>query len=131
MAIIANPYVVCEELPNKSRRRRRSRYTAIHNRTTYLRGDTVDGFTFRLTDKEREEPVVPLSLCIQIKSSLGRVVHEYEVIIQTDGWIIVPPVLADWEVGVYKYDVEYRLGDYSVRTYLEGTLPIVKDISEC
>ncbi len=42
-----------------------------------MRGDTVDGFTLQIHDQDTLEPIIPLSVCSQIKTKDGAVLHQY------------------------------------------------------
>lgn len=111
-------------------------YTATYDRKPIYRGDTLDALRITITDTETGDKVIPVSLCVQIRS-------RYDKILANIGWSIdedtgsitidaVPPeVTREFYPGVHRYDVEYTLPDGRVRTYLSGTVTVLKDVSVC
>lgn len=109
-------------------------YTAIYNREPIYRGDTLNSMGLTLVDKTSEEAIVPTSLCVQIRSSLGRLLANVGWHIEGDKVVIeaVPPeITRTFPVGVHKYDVEYTLPNGVVRTYVSGSVEVLRDFSTC
>ena len=98
-----------------------------------LRGDTVEGFTFRIHDQDTLDPIIPIAVCAQIKTKFGRLLHTYTVDINpVDGTLSFLYVNAkDWPTGIHEFDVEYVFATGERKTYLTGTLPIKEDVSSC
>ena len=98
-----------------------------------LRGDTVEGFTFRIHDQDTLDPIIPLSVCAQIKTAFGRLLHTYDVHINpVDGTLSFLDVNAiGWPAGVHEFDAEYIFATGERKTHLTGTLPIKEDVSSC
>lgn len=108
------------------------KYQVDFPRGIYLRGDTVDGFTCRFTEVESGNPIVPISVCCQIKTKFGKLLHTYTTTIDLDGTVTIPDVEAiNFPDGEHVFDVEYTLAGGKKRTYITGTLPIKGDISNC
>lgn len=107
------------------------KYQMDFPRDVYMKGDTVDGFTCRFVDEITNDPIIPFSVCAQIKGKYGKLVHTYTYIIDPDGTVSFPDVVVTWEQGDYVFDVEYILAGGKKRTYVTGTLPIKGDVSNC
>lgn len=107
------------------------KYTMIYPRAPHWRGDVVDGFELQISDEGSSQPVVPTSVCCQIRDEAGDVVYSYAPIIFPDGKVVFEAVTANWVAGLYAFDVEYTMGGGKKRTYVTGTLPIMGDVSKC
>ena len=112
-----------------------TQYTAIYNLPAIKRGDTLDPWSVKATVRETGEPLVPTSVCAQLRDERGRVVIPMGHSIAPDGTVTLlglsAQVTAGLKVGLYRYDVEYTLSGGRVRTYLQGTLEIQEDVSQC
>lgn len=107
-------------------------YTAIYNRKPIYSGDTLRGLTLKITDKETGDPVIPTSVCCQIRTRVGTLLHGYTPTISAEGVVNIPPfTTTDVAQGTYYYDVQYVLQSGEVRTYLAGKIEILADISRC
>lgn len=88
-------------------------------------GDTLDAVTFQRAE-------VPVSVCAQIRSQFGTLMHTWAAEIDPDGTITLPMVQTQgWPVAIYKYDLEYRLADGKVRTFYGGNITLVGHGSSC
>lgn len=113
---------------------RKTNYTAIYNRKPIYRGDTLDPMRLTLVDKDLDEAIVPTSLCVQIRSSYGKLLADVGWRVEGDKVVIeaVPPeITRTFPVGKHKYDVEYTLPNGVVRTYVSGSIEILRDFSTC
>ena len=110
-------------------------YTATYNLPSIKRGDTLDPWSVKATVRETGEPLVPLSVCAQLRDGRGRVVIPLPHGIAPDGTVslrgLYAATTAGLKPGTYRYDVEYTLSGGRVRTYLQGTLDIQEDVSQC
>ena len=110
-------------------------YTATYNLPSIKRGDTLDPWSVKATARETGTPLVPLLVCAQLRDMRGRVVIPLPHGIAPDGTVTMlelpAQVTAGLKVGLYRYDVEYTLPGGRVRTYLQGTLDIQEDVSQC
>lgn len=112
----------------------KTNYTAIYNRKPIYRGDTLNPMRLTLVDKDLEEAIVPTSLCVQIRSSYGKLLADVGWYVEGDKVVIeaVPPeTTRTFPVGVHRYDVEYTLPNGVVRTYVSGSIEILRDFSVC
>lgn len=111
------------------------KYTARHNLPSVYRGDTLDGFTIRLENKELAQPIVPESVCMQLRDGKGRIAALMPTQIAVDGLVTVVGLSAEETARLkpqtYIYDIEFTLPDGRVRTYLTGMVEILADISVC
>lgn len=106
-------------------------YTYNHNRRPVWRGDTLKAVQFKVVQETTLIPVVPLSVCAQIRSKYDVLIHTYVAEIYPDGVVVLPDVVADWPSGEYRYDVEYRLDNDITRTYFTGTITVKGDVAKC
>ena len=112
----------------------KTNYTAIYDRKPIYRGDTLNPMRLTLVDRESGETVVPTSLCVQIRSSFGKLLADVGWHIEGGKVVVeaVPPeTTRTFPVGVHKYDVEYTLPNGVVRTYVSGSIEILRDFSVC
>lgn len=111
------------------------KYTGKWNRGSMWRGDTLLGFSMRITDKDTGLAVVPSEVCANIVDPFGRKVAELESLIGTDGTVtfarVDGAVTAAWRAGSYVFDVQYTLADGRVRTYLSCTFELLEDKTKC
>lgn len=112
----------------------KTRYTAIYNRKPIYRGDTLNPMRLTLVDKGSGEAIVPSSLCVQIRSSHGKLLADVGWHVE-DGKVVIeavpPETTRTFPVGVHRYDVEYTLPNGVVRTYVSGSVEILRDSSVC
>ena len=110
-------------------------YTATYNLPSIKRGDTLDPWSVKATVRETGAPLVPLSVCAQLRDERGRVVIPLPHGIAPDGTVTLlglpAQATAGLKAGLYRYDVEYTLTGGRVRTYLQGALDIQEDVSQC
>lgn len=113
----------------------------------HKRGDTFNGVLFRFTYKEIDgviqDPPIPIDLTdATIKSKFkfgsknGKISHEFDLdngidmVDAEDGQIrLLTDMLIDWEFGDWYYDIQITFQSGVVKTYYEGTLTIVQDIT--
>ena len=111
------------------------KYTGEWNRGSIWRGDTLLGFSMRISDKVTADPIIPVMICAHIVDSFGRKVVALDSSIGADGTVtfdrIDGSVTAAWRAGEYAFDVEYTLADGRVRTYLTGNVTLLEDKSKC
>ena len=107
------------------------KYSYRHNRGSFYKGDTIDALEVRLTLEADGSPIVPTSVCAQVYTSEGRVVHEWDVEILPDGSLVLPAVDADWPALNYTYSIKYKLSDDRYRTYIIGSISIIDTGSRC
>lgn len=111
------------------------KYTGEWDRGAIWRGDTLLGFSMRITDKVTDVPIIPVTICAHIIDQMGRKVVELESAIGTDGTVtfdgIDGSVTATWRAGAYEFDVEYTRLDGVNRTYLVASFVVLEDKSKC
>lgn len=113
-----------------------TKYTGNHKRlTSYKRGDTIPKFALRVVNQLSNEPIVPVSVCSQLRSEFDNLIHIFDVVIDADGTVTLGEIPTEFsklfDAGEYFYDVQYTLADGRVVTYLQGSLKIEGDISRC
>jgi hypothetical protein len=106
-------------------------YTYRHDRPAVWNGDTLKAVQFKIMYEATLIPIVPNSVCAQIRDKYGKILHTYDVEIYPDGAVVLPDVLADWKAVDGFYDVEYRLDNDINRTFFTGTVTVLKDVSKC
>lgn len=111
------------------------KYTGVWDRGGMWRGDTLLGFSMRITDNDTGVAVVPTEVCAHIVDPFGRKVAELESSIGTDGTVtfarVEGAVTAAWRAGSYAFDVQYTLADGRIRTYLSAAFALLEDKSKC
>lgn len=111
------------------------KYTGVWDRGSMWRGDTLLGFSMRITDKDTGRAVIPTEVCAHIVDSFGRKVAALDSSIGTDGTVTLSrvdgAVTAAWRAGSYTFDVEYTRSDGVNRTYLTCTFNVLEDKSKC
>lgn len=100
----------------------------------YYRGDTIPSFSITIKDKESGVPIIPESVCTQIRNGAGSLVHEYspEIDIETGKIVmgdISSTITSTFKPARYIFDVQYTTSDEVVTTYLKGSLTILGDVS--
>ena len=110
-------------------------YTAVYNIPAIKRGDTMDPFLITIKDKFGEV-IIPSNVCCQVRDSRGKLVITLPTEVDSStGGIKVgglhAQVTSTIKAGEYNYDVEFTSPEGRVRTYLEGTFPIIEDVSRC
>lgn len=112
-----------------------TKYTAHWDMETIYRGDTISGLKFCLRKKDTGLPIVPVSVCCQVRDRRKKLVHEYQASISSDGNIMLPQVDKEitktFDGDMYFFDVEFTLQSGKVRTYLAGRQKVIQDTSEC
>lgn len=103
---------------------------------SYFRGDTIPTFAVTIKDSVSGDPLIPTSVCVQIRSSSGRLIHSYTPSIDGGtGRVDVGPVsatdTAKFKPDAYKYDLQYTDSGGNVTTYLKGGVVILEDVSRC
>lgn len=111
-------------------------YAAVWDRNPIYRGDTLDGFSMKMTKRDGTlDAIVPVIVCAHIVDGFGRMVAPMNHVIAADGTVtferIDGVVTAQWRAGLYAYDVEYTTTDGRVRTYLTGSITVIEDKSKC
>lgn len=113
----------------------RPRYTKEHDRESIWRGDSLDplAITCRYANGD---PIIPDTVCAQIRDKFGGLVHEYDVEINTtSGKVILErldkSITSTFPTGILTYDVEYFMSDGSSKTYVCGEIFIDSDESRC
>lgn len=99
------------------------------------RGDTLDGFSIVLNNPDTGDLILPDSVCCQLKSSFGTVAHTFKTTIDPVTAVIVFDGMSKDETrelkpAVYKFDIEFLIDGRS-RTYVQGTLTVEEDQSQC
>lgn len=110
-------------------------YTETWNMRTIKRGDTLDGFSIVLDNTDTGDLIFPDSVCCQLKSSFGTVAHIFQTAIDPVTAVISFDGMSKDETRklrptVYKFDIEFLIDGRS-RTYVQGTLTIEEDQSQC
>lgn len=107
-------------------------YAVKHDRPPIFRGDTLQPMSVTITVDET--PLIPDFVCAQVRAAYGTVVYQYEPIIE-DGRVILGEIPAEvtskFKSGTYRYDIEYRMPDGYVRTFVTGNIYIIEDTSRC
>lgn len=110
-------------------------YTKTYDLPTIKRGDTLRHWRFWIDKPETSERLVPAAVCMQLRDRRGEHVATFDTEIEQDGTILVQPLPAsvtkEIAPGLYYYDIELTLDGGVVRTYIEGTLEVEKDVSQC
>lgn len=111
------------------------KYTGEWHRGNFWRGDTILGFSMRITDKDTGDPIIPVTVFTHVVDSFGRKVGSLSSSIAVNGSITFGSIdgeaTADWRPGEYAFDVEYTLADGRSRTYLTGKFTILEDKTKC
>lgn len=117
-----------------------SEYTARHDLPTIKRGDTIEQFSMTVAVNkglDDEEIVIPDAICAQLRDKDDVMLHVFDYQVDpVTGEVVLGPVLGDvtgrFPIGKLSYDVEYIFESSGRnKTYLEGQINIVKDVSRC
>lgn len=107
-------------------------YTYIHDRPVIYRGDTLQSMSVKIA--KDGESIVPDFICVQVRDLFGKIMYQYSPVID-DGRVILEEIPASvtsgFKPGSYRYDIEYRLPDGYVRTFVTGSITIIEDTSRC
>lgn len=109
-------------------------YSALYNKGSFYRGDTIDGWNVTLRHKETNKSIIPVAAAMWLKNPSGKKVYEFDIDIdQETGTVYIGPcpatVTEGFRPGTYYYDLEYTLESGKVRTYLKGQINILGDVS--
>ena len=108
-------------------------YTGTYDRPAYVRGDTIPAFTLTVQQGDPPQNVTPTSARAQLRTAMGKLLHEFAMSIDPDGKVrmgaVQPEDSARFPLGKHYYDVEVTLPDGRVLTYLRGTMKIVADVT--
>lgn len=102
---------------------------------TIKRGDTLDAFSITLDNPDTGDLIFPDSVCCQLKSPSGTVAHTFLTSIDPITAEITFAGMSKSETRnlrptMYKFDIEFNIAGRA-RTYIEGTLKIEEDQSQC
>lgn len=108
-----------------------SEYQYTHNRAPVRRGDTLRGFAVTILTPQ-DTPLQVVHICCQIRWAHSRLIHTYKTEYdQLTGRLSIPCVIADWNPGVYGYDIEYTLDSGLVRKFIAGSVTVLDSNSRC
>lgn len=103
------------------------------------KGDTYDGVQFTILNTEDSSPVDLTGVVIKVQFRFGTKVGAIEKQIVTgdgitlsdpeNGVFSINPFIIDWQAGSYYYDVEMTFQNGNVRTYIEGTIKVIQDVT--
>ena len=111
----------------------------IYNIKDQYKNDTFDGVRYTLIDIDAQTPInltdVTIKIQFRYSSKVGKVQKE---ITEADGITIedavngifkIDPFIIDWAVNTYYYDIEITFTNGVVKTYVQGTLKVIQDIT--
>jgi len=99
---------------------------ATYNYPTHVRGDTIRQRTF--TVSLNGSPATISSARMNIRQSNGKLVRSVSLGIASN--VVTQQEItdtSDFPVGTLYHDIEITLGSGIIRTYIQGTLVILKD----
>ena len=105
-------------------------YTSTYNKPALIKGDTLVAWTVSFT--KDGAPIALLSARMQFRTHAGQLVHSCVCNVSGSTVTIeeVPgSVTETWSIGELVYSLELTLVGGRVVTWLQGTQPIVKDIT--
>ena len=112
---------------------------AIVNIDDQYKGDTYDGVQFTLLNTEDSSPIDITGAAIKTQfrynSKIGKVQKEITngagitISDATNGVFSIDPFLIDWPANTYYFDVEMTFPNGVVRTYIQGTIKVIQDIT--
>lgn len=103
------------------------------------KGDTYDGVQFTLLNTEDSSPIdiTDSSIRTQFRylSKTGDVVKEITngsgitISDSVNGIFSIDSFVIDWVPSTYYYDIEITFSNGSIRTYIEGTIKVIQDVT--
>jgi hypothetical protein len=103
------------------------------------KGDTYDGVQFTLLNTEDSSPIDLTGAAIKIQfrydSKIGTVQKEINIgsgVTVSDainGIFSIDPFLIDWKPDTYFFDIQMTFPNGVVRTYIQGTIKVIQDIT--
>ena len=95
------------------------------------RGDTYDGVQFTLLNTEDNSPIdltgVNVKIQFRYNSKIGGV--QKEITDAVNGVFSINPFLIDWAPDTYYFDVQMTFTNGVVRTYIQGTIKVIQDVT--
>lgn len=112
-------------------------YQAAYNFNDHIKGDTWNGAQFTIIVNGAPLDITGAVIRATFKHTTCK--RKYELSTTNSAITIVDggggvfqfnKSVIDWVAGQYDYDIEFRLADDTVRTYIIGSFLIVEDITE-
>jgi hypothetical protein len=111
-----------------------------YNIPDHQKGDTFDGIEFTIIDYATTTPVdltgATAKCQFRYKKKIGTLQADLSIgsgLTVTDavnGVIEIDRIASiDWAVGTYYYDLEVTLASGDIKTYVEGTIKILQDVT--
>ena len=111
----------------------------IVNINNHYKGDTFDGIRYTILNSSDNLPIDLTAATIksQFRKSAkkGTVIKEVTdgvgitISDAVNGIFEIDSFIIDWEVSTYYYDIEITFSNGVVKTYIEGTLTVIQDIT--
>jgi len=103
------------------------------------RGDTYDGVQFTLLNTEDSSPIdltgVSIKIQFRYNSKIGGIQKEITdgngvtISNAVNGVFSIDPFLIDWAPDIYYFDVQMTFTNGVVRTYIQGTIKVIQDVT--
>jgi len=103
------------------------------------KGDTYDGVQFTLLNTEDNAPIDLTNVAIKIQfrydSKIGGIQKEITngngitVSNAINGVFSIDSFLIDWSPDIYYFDIQMTFPNGIVRTYIQGTIKVIQDIT--
>ena len=103
------------------------------------KGDTYDGVQFTLLNTENSSPIDLTGVAIKIQfrydSKIGGIQKEITngngvtISNAVAGIFSIDSFLIDWSPDIYYFDIQMTFPNGVVRTYIQGTIKVIQDIT--
>ena|SRR5690554_2927641 len=108
-------------------------YAETLNLETIVQGDSFFPHTLPPRLDTDDQPIVPVSVCVNLVDSFGRHVHSWQPLIAPSGEVTLPEILSTNHIrqGTYTYSARYTMADGLVRVFYRGEFILRPSISKC
>ena len=103
------------------------------------KGDTYDGIQFTLLNSSDSLPIDLTSVSIKsqfrVNSKDGNLIKEITngagitIVDAINGVFKIDSFIIDWSPSVYYYDIEITFSNGVVKTYIQGSLKVIQDVT--
>jgi hypothetical protein len=103
------------------------------------RGDTYDGVQFTLLNTEDNSPIdltgVNIKIQFRYNSKIGGLQKEINngdgvtISDAVNGVFSIDPFLIDWNPDIYFFDIQMTFTNGVIRTYIQGTIKVIQDVT--
>lgn len=103
------------------------------------KGDTYDGVQFTLLNTEDNSPIdltgVNIKIQFRYNSKIGDLQKEINngdgvtISDAVNGVFSIDPFLIDWKPDLYFFDIQITFLNGIVRTYIQGTIKVIQDVT--